>query len=314
MKKTNFLKAFLKHPMVTAIIGTLIGTVIGSLIAASVTATNVEKATVELMSKRLEIVEENDTLEEAINKVNKEVDKKNADIEEKKSELEKKDQEIAKLTEQLNDDTEIKKLNAQIEAVQQEKENLQGELDELREAMDKLQIKYDELEQKKYDEYMLSRQSMKISLGSIEPKKNEGVNTNNSGDVSVDKTSFTYFIDSGSEGETYVEYDLNNEYSRFEAKAYISNWAYQRFDSDSPRISNSSVSIQVKLEGSDSYQEIDSKSGLSADSKPVDVGGSLIGATRLRIVFRGGGYIGGVNGDWGTIIRLGEPALYRTAQ
>lgn len=266
------------------------------------------------MSRRLEIVEKNSTLEEAINCINEEIKEKNDQLDEKSEQIKERDKQIEELMEQLNDDTEIKKLNGEIQAMQYEKDKLQTDMDNLQKEKDKLQEDYNELEQEKYDEYIQGRRSMKISLGSIEPKKIGGVNTKNAGDVSVDGTKFAYYIDAGSEGESYVEYDLNNEYSRFEAKAYISNWAYQRFDSDSHRISNSSISIQIKLEGSDSYQDLDSKSGLMADSEPVDIGGSLVGAIRLRIVFRGGGYSSGVNGDGGTIIRLGEPVLYKKVQ
>ena len=306
MEKTTFLK----HPMVTAIIGTLVGTLIGSLIAASVTATNVEKATVELMSKRLEIVEENDTLEEAIKKVNKDVEKKDAVINEQSKQ-------IAELTKQVNDDTEIKNLNGELQAKQTEIDTLQDnmsslqkEKDKLQEDKDKLQADFDELKEKKYDEYMRDRQtSTPISLGNIEVLKNVGVDNDNTGDVSVDGTTFADYIATGNKGEAYIEYKIDGKYSEFKGSAYISKWAYTEYDSNDSRIRNASISIEVKYPNSDSYQVIDSVSGLSADGSPATIGGSLIGATRLRIVFRGGGSSSTYNYQ---IIRLGDPVLYET--
>lgn len=298
-------RSFLRHPLVAGILGTFIG----GLLTFHFTATIVENATVELMSRRLEIVEENDTLEVAINKVNKEVEDKNADIEEKKAELKKKDQEIAELTEKLNDDTEIKKFDAQIKVIQQEKDNLQRELDKLKEEKDKLQANYDELMEKGYEEYLISKQTMPISLSNIESLKNEGVRIDQTGSVSVGGVAFSYFIDTLSHKEAYIEYNLDKKYSQFKGKAFISKWAYETFDANDPVIGNASISIQVKYNNSDDYQEIDNVSGLTADSDPVEIGGSLMGVTRLKIVFRGGGgqHIGG------SIIRLGEPVLYKAA-
>ena len=289
---------FLRHPLVTGILGTFIG----GLLTFHFTATIVENATVELMSRRLEIVEENDTLEEAINKVNKEVDDKNADIEEKKEELEKKDQEIAKLTEQLNDDTEIKALNEQIESIQKERDSLQASSNQLQKEKDELQKKYDELEQTKYDEFVRERQAKtSISIDNLEVLKNDHIDTDNAGDVSVNGTSVAYFLDTAYDNAS-IEYKLDNKYSEVKGCVYISKSAYERYNSDDAAIVNASVSIEVKYGDSDTYQVLDSKSGLVADSDPVAIGGNVIGATRLRIVIRGGG---------GGVIRLGDPVVYR---
>lgn len=302
-KKTNFFLNLLRHPMITAIFGTLIG----GLVTYQVTAINVEKATVELMSSRLAIVEENDTLEQAINKVNKEVDKKNSDIEERTEELKKKDQEIAELTEQLNDDTEIKKLKIEIETIQKERDDLRLERDQLQREKEELQKKYDELEQKKYDEFVNEQKaSTSISIGNLEVLKNDHIRTQNSGDVSVNGTAVSYYLDTSYDNAS-IEYKLDNKYSEFKGRVYISKSAYEHYSSDDPKIVNASISIEVKYDSSDTYQEIDSKSGLLADSDPVEIGGSVIGATRLRIVFRGAVC------PWGSVIRMGDPVLYKAS-
>lgn len=57
------------------------------------------------------------------------------------------------------------------------------------------------------------------------------------------------------------------------------------YDHNDNRISNASISIEVILDNSDSYQQIAKISGLTVDSKPVEIGGSIIGATRLKIIF-----------------------------
>lgn len=60
----------------------------------------------------------------------------------------------------------------------------------------------------------------------------------------------------------------------------------------------------------DNYISVDDISGLSAESEPVETCVSIIGATKLRIVIRGGG---GPRGDaFDSIIRLGNPAVYRS--
>lgn len=310
-KKPNLLMDFLKHPMVTAIIGTLVGTLIGGLVTAYVTATNVEQATVELMANRLEIVEKKDTLEEAINKVNKEVDKKNADIEEKKAELEKKDQEIADLTEQLNDDSELNRLNEQINTIQTEKDQLQIDMDNLQKEKDKLQGDYDKLLAEGYETYIQDKKSnAPVLLNDIEVLKNEGIATDNSGDGTINDVTFAHYIGSGASGENYIEYKLDNKYSSFSGKAYIPKWVYEQYDSNDDKISQAAISIEVKYDNNDNYQEIAKVSGLSVDSEPVEISKSLIGATRLKIIIRGGRG----NRDYGydSIIRLGDPVLYKS--
>ncbi len=304
-KKPNLLMAFLKHPMVTAIIGTLVGTLLGGLVTAYVTATNVEQATVELMANRLEIVEKKDTLEEAINKVNKEVDKKNADIEEKTAELEKKDQEIADLTRQLNDDTEINNLNEKLEEKQKEIDKLQATMDDLQKEKNELQIQYDELLQKKYDEYTQEAKSnAPISLANLEALKCDNIVKSGEADTSINGTKFSYYFETDWTGEQSIEYALDGQYREFKGMAYITKVAYGYFDENSPELNNASISIEVKYNDSDDYRVKDSVVGLIPDSAPVELKADLIGVTKMKIVFRGAWY------NQHPVIRLGEPALY----
>lgn len=304
-KKTNFFLNLLRHPMITAIFGTLIG----GLVTYQVTAINVEKATVELMSSRLAIVEENDTLEQAINKVNKEVDEKNSDIEEKKEELKKKDQEIAELTKQLNDDTEIKALNEQIVGIQQEKDKVQTDLENLQKDKDALQAEFDKLLNEGYEAYVQSKQSLPISLKEVDSLKNEGIRIDNAGSVSAGGKSFSYYIDTNWDDEAYIEYNLDNKYSQFKGVVYVSKWAYENYDANSPTIGNASISLQVKYNNMDDYQELTHVSGLSANSDPVEIGCNLTGVTRFKIVFRG---CGAYNGWHDAVLHLGEPVFYKT--
>ena len=310
-KKSNFLQDTLQHPMVTAIIGTLVGTLIGSLVASSVTATNIEQATVELMASRLEIVEENDTLEEAINKVNKEVEQKNSEIIKKDEEIEEKNKQVAELTDQLNDDSEIKALNEQIETIQKEKDKTQTDLDNLQKEKDKLQAEFDKLLNEGYEAYVVDQtSSAPVLLNDVEVLKNEGIKTDNTGDLTVKDVPFAHYIGSGASGENYIEYKLDNKYSSFSGKAYIPKWVYEEYDSNDSRISEAAISVEVLYEGSDIYQEIQKISGLTVNSDPVEIGGSLIGASRLKIVIRGGRGGRGYGND--SIIRLGDPVLYKS--
>ncbi len=293
MKDNGKQRSFMDQPLFQYFLAPLVV----ALISIFVTRYLTQRDAVQKLSDGTNgVVSEGDTIEDAASKIN--------DLQEQ---LQEKQQQIDTLTEQLNDDSEIKKLNEQVSAVQQEKDKLQEDLDKLQKAKDKLQADYDALMDKGYQQYLDEKKlSTHISLSSIESMKNEGVDTDNSGDVSVRGVSFKYYLTTCHEYETYIEYNLDNKYREFKGKAYITKWAYDKFDPDHERIRNASISIQVKYDTDDDYQEIDAVSGLVGDSDPVEIGGDLVGVTRLRIVFKGCGYDG-----YNNVMCLGDPYLYR---
>lgn len=296
---------FFRHPLVVGILGTFIG----GLLTFHFTATIVENATVELMSRRLEIVEENDTLEEAINNVTLALEEKEEKIIELTNEKETlenllnddtKDKDIEKLKDQISQkDKEIEDLKRQVSQKEQEVSAKQGELEAKQEELESLKSK-------KYNEYIENAQSSTpVLLSDAEVLKNEGININQAGDVSVNGTSFAHFIEPDFSSKGYLEFKLDNQYSEFRGKVYVTKWAYDYFEQDDPEISSASIIIEVKYGDGSSYQVVDQKSGLIADNAPVDIGADLIGATRLKITF------GGAHNYNHAVIRLGDPVLYK---
>ena len=275
----------------------LIVMIISSLLTYHITVMITEHAVVNLMSGCFDTVEENYTLEESILEISFEMDELKNEINDLKKNIETKQKNYEK-------DNEIDQLK-------QELSKKTHELDKMEDRYNGLMKDFDLLQQKGYEEYVHDKQSKyPVAMDDIEIFKNKDIKIGETGDTSLHGEVFGYYVATNSLGEAYIEYNVEKKYSMFKGKAYISKWAYQEYDNNDERISNANISIQVQYGEGDNYISVDDISGLSAESEPVETCVSIIGATKLRIVIRGGG---GPRGDaFDSIIRLGNPAVYRS--
>lgn len=278
--------------------------IITSIVTYRTMKISVEHSVVSELSERIEAVQVNDSLEEAIDKLIDEINRKN-------DEIEKLNSEITELQKKIENQNVSDKEKALLEKSISEKEQRVSELEEEKEELQ------DNLHSVENDEPAMGADYRKyiesgyggdyIALHKVEILENEGITITTDRDSALSGTEFVNYLGTDSSDEAYIIYNLDQKASSILGYVYIPGWVHEEYDSDDTMISNASVSIEVTYDDSENYQEVYNISGLLVDSEPVRINEKIIGATKLKITIQGGG--GPKGNGWDSIIRLGNMKL-----